>query len=555
MPVLLLIESDAARLQDLSEDLRRRFAGDYRVVAEPSASTALRHLEQLASAGIPVALMLASMRLDSMSGIDFLRAARNLHPAARRALLIGRGGFTQDHPAIRAMTLGEIDHYVFDPWRPVERWLYLPLTQLLAGWVLANRLPDDLFKLVGEPWSAASHRLRDLLVRTGLPYRFYDSASAEGREILERFGNDGSRLPVLIFHTGVVLVDPTISELARALGFQPLETSEVRTADVAIVGGGPAGLAAAVYAASDGLSTVVIEKETFGGQAGTTSKIRNYLGFPAGITGDDLANNSFEQAWFFGADFLLPQEAVGLRAEGSERVVSLAAGGEVRATTVIIATGMAWRRLEVASVEKLVGSGVFYGASRAEGQAVSGLDVYVVGAGNSAGQAALDLAAHAGSVTVLVRGDSLARSMSDYLVKEIEAAPNIAVRLRTEVVEAGGRGRLEHLVLEDRATRARDTVAAGGLFVMIGSEPRTEWLQGTVERDANGFLLTGRDLVSRREDRPPLPYETSMPGVFAAGDVRAGSVKRVAAAVGAGGTAVQLVYEYLREQAPPARRL
>jgi thioredoxin reductase (NADPH) len=362
-------------------------------------------------------------------------------------------------------------------------------------------------------------------------------------------------LPVVVFHTGRVLDDPSPADLAVALGFAPGQPGRRINAELAIVGAGPAGMAAAVAAASEGLRTVIVERDIPGGQAGTTSRIRNYLGFPGGITGDDLANRSFEQAWLFGTDFVIPREAVSLRADGHERVVELTDRSEVRARAVVIATGVAWRRLAVPGVERLVGAGVFYGASRAEGETMAGRSVFVVGAGNSAGQAALDLARHAGSVTVLARGESLGRTMSDYLVREIAATPKIAVRLRTEVVDAAGRGRLEELVLKDGSSQHSETVSAAALFVMIGSEAHTQWLRDAVQRDDRGFLLTGRDMDRAAGmvrawplQRDPMLFETSMPGVIAAGDVRSGSVKRVASAAGSGGIAVQLVHEYLRDQ-------
>jgi thioredoxin reductase (NADPH) len=552
---MLLVDSDRARLQQLSDDVGRRFGGDYRVLAEPSAAPALGRLAELAAGGEPVALMLAAQQLDTMAGVEFLGRARDLHPDAKRLLLIGRGGYTSTHPAVRAMTLGEIDYYVFDPWRPAERWLYLRISEVLAGWTPPDRLPLEAVAVVGEQWDGRSHWLRDVFTRAALPYRFHTPGSASGRRILEEAGRDGSRLPVVVFHTGQVLDDPSAADLAVALGFAKDPPGAAGATDVAIVGAGPAGLAAAVYAASEGLRTVIVEREFPGGQSGATSRIRNYLGFPAGLTGDDLTNRSFEQAWLFGTDFVISRQAKSLRAEGTDRVIHLAGGSEVRARAVVVATGVAWRRLAIPNVERLVGAGVYYGASRAEGQAVAGRGIFVVGAGNSAGQAALDLAHLARTVTVLARGEGLRRTMSDYLVREIEATPNIAVRLNTQVVDAEGRGRLEELVLEDGSMQRRETVSAAALFIMIGSEPHTEWLRDAVQRDDAGFLVTGREVARSRGaplpwplERPPMLFETSMPGVFAAGDVRSGSVKRVASAVGSGGIAVQLVHEYFREQ-------
>ncbi|HSK35896.1 MAG TPA: NAD(P)/FAD-dependent oxidoreductase, partial [Actinomycetota bacterium] len=381
------------------------------------------------------------------------------------------------------------------------------------------------------------------------PHGWYQAETAAGRRLLEEADEDGSRLPVVLFHSGQVFVDPSDAELAEALGCGT--TPGAGSYDLVIVGAGPAGLAAAVYAASEGLDTLVVEPQVAGGQAGTSAMIRNYLGFPRGIGGGDLANRALEQAWLFGANLVLAQRATGLRADGDRRLVRLSDGSEVAAAAVVVASGMSWRRLGVPELEALVGEGVFYGAAGAEARALAGQDVFVVGGGNSAGQAALYLARHAASVTLLVRGPDLAKSMSDYLIQEIEQAPTVTVRLRTQVVGGLGRHRLEGLVLRHRDDGTTEEVPAAALFVMIGGEPRTEWLAG-VERDDRGYVLTGHDLlgpggmpVGWPLRRPPLLLETSIPGVFAAGDVRHRSVKRVASAVGEGAVAVQLVHQYL----------
>ena len=479
-------------LEALAGDLERRFGADHRVLTGTSPGAALEALEGLARDGEEVALVVAGQRMAELPGVQLLLKAHDLHPSAKRVLLVGRREWTPANPAVRAMTLGQIDTYLFEPWLPVARFLDLPISQVLADWVPSQGPSFEGIRIVGPRWGTRSHELRDMLTRMGIPHGWYQADTAAGRRLLEEAGEDGSRLPVVLFHSGQVFVDPSDAELAEALGFGT--TPGAGSYDLVIVGAGPAGLAAAVYAASEGLDTLVVEPQVAGGQAGTSAMIRNYLGFPRGIGGGDLANRALEQAWLFGANLVLAQRATGLRADGPRRLVRLSEGSEVTAEAVVVASGVSWRRLGVPELEALVGAGVFYGAAGAEARAMEGQEAFVVGAGNSAGQAALHLAKYAASVTLLVRGPDLAKSMSEYLIQELEQAPNVAVRLRTQVVGGLGGHRLEGLVLRHRDTETIEEVPAAALFVMIGGEPRTEWLAG-VERDDRGYILTGHDLL------------------------------------------------------------
>ncbi len=545
---ILVVADDGRVLDRLATDLERRFGGHYRILAEGSPAGALAALERLARGAEPVALVVAARRMEGLDGLALLARAQELHPSAKRVLLEHRGEWTSGEPVVRAMTLGQVDYVLFRPWLPVEQFLYLPVSEFLAAWE-KSRGSTEAIQIVGRHWAARSHELRDTLARIGIPFGFYSDDSPEGRRLLDQAGEDGSHLPVVLFRSGLVLVDPTHAELTAALG---MRTSPAPGGcDILIVGAGPAGLAAAVYAASEGFTTQVLEPAVPGGQAGTSSHIRNYLGFPYGLSGDELAQRAVQQAWLFGAEFVLAQAATGLRASGDDRLVRLSDGSEIATRAVILATGVAWRRLGVPSLEALNGAGVFYGAAGSEARAMRGEDVFVIGAGNSAGQAAVHLSAYAASVTIVTIDERLGEFMSDYLVRKVEATPNIAVVLHTEVVDGHGHGRLEGLTLRDRHTGATRTVPASAMFVLIGAEPRTDWLDGVVERDERGYVLTGHDLDRWPLARPPLPLETSLPGVFAAGDVRYRSIKRVASAAGEGSIAVQLVHQYLADAQGP----
>ena len=554
-PILFLVVADAEQLDALAGDLRPRFEGDCRIVCERSPARALTRLATLAAEGETVALLIAEQEMAEMGGVDFLLRAHELHRDAKRVLLVDRD-FAPSNPIVRAMALGQIDYHLSRPWLP-RRGLYPAVTQFLAEWAKSQEPLVELFKIAGPQWGARSHELRDVLARLGLPYGFYPSDSEAGRRLLEECTPNGSPELVAVRYDGHVLVEPSREDIMQGLGGKTRLDRE--TADVVIVGAGPAGLAAAVCSASEGLATVVLEPDVPGGQAGTSSLIRNYPGFPHGVSGHDLGYRGCEQAWLFGAEVVFAHAGTGLATNGSRPVVQVSDGSEITARAVVIATGVSWRRLDVERLEALVGAGVFYGAAGSEVRAMEGQEVFVVGAGNSAGQTALNLARCAAHVTVLARGDSLRRRMSQYLIEEIAEAPNITVRTEVEVTDGLGDRRLEALTLRDRTTGATETVPASALFVLIGAEPHTQWLEGSVARDGRGFILTGRYLLGEDGsgggwplERRPLLLETSVPGVFAAGDVRHRSVKRVASAVGEGTVAVQMVHELFSEE--PAGR-
>lgn len=550
-PAIFVIDDDVRVAQTLHADLGRRFGRDFRLVAETSVDAGLAELGRLADRGVPVALLIVDHDLAELPGIEFLARAHQLHPLAKRVLLVERD-YSASSPVVQAMTLGQADYHITKPWL-LEQELYRVVSEFLAGWAKDQQAGFDLFHVVGEPAGRGTHELRALLSKFSVPFHFHDVTSAAGVRLLAAQGVDSSRLPVMIRHDGYTIVQPGQAQLIAAVGGSV--ASDVDTCDLVIVGAGPAGLTAAVYAASEGLCTVALEETVSGGQAGSSPMIRNYPGFPYGIGGYELTRRACEQAWMFGAHMVFAQPIAGLSCRGTDRVVHLADGGEVVAKSVIIAPGIAWRRLGVPRLEQLLGAGVFYGAAGTEARAMEGRDIFVVGAGNSAGQITLYLARYARQVTMVVRGEDLARSMSEYLVTEIRATPNVAVRLGTEIIEGHGGEQLEGLTLRDKRSGQIDEVAADALFVLIGGEPRTEWLPDEIRRD-RGYILTGRDLLRTDSagvdsglrwplDRPPLPLETSMPGVFAAGDARYRSIKRVASAVGDGATAVRLVHELL----------
>jgi thioredoxin reductase (NADPH) len=553
-PVLFIVDADPVHRRGLTAALKRRFGADYHVRSAATPEAALRTLRRLHDEAAEVALVIADLWLPDMGGVELLGRARECYPGAQCILLTTIGDEAAAQPLHRALALGHVDRFVVKPWRSPEEWLYPQLSEALADWWRSNRPLFERVRVVAPQWDSRSHELRDLGTRNGIPFGFYPTDSPAGQRLLREHVAGSDQVSVLVLVDDKVLVDPSNGEIAEALG---LATSpELPRYDVTIVGAGPAGLAAAVYAASEGLQTVVIEPEAVGGQAGTSSMIRNYLGFPHGVSGQDLAARAADQALQFGAQIVYTQSVTALRADGCDRIVTLSDGSEVTSRTVVLANGASYHRLAIPALERLVGKGVFYGAV-SEARAMRGEEVFVVGAGNSAGQAALHLAEYASQVTILVRGESFADSMSAYLIDELAVTPNVEVRVRTTVEDGRGEHRLEGLVLKNQATGQVETLRAAALFVLIGAAPRTDWLDGTLARDDRGYILTCRDLdphyaslneLGPRQDRPPFPLETSLPGVFAVGDVRHNSVKRVASAVGAGAMVISSVHAHLAEK-------
>jgi thioredoxin reductase (NADPH) len=538
-PLILAVDDDLLALDRIEDELRRRYERDYEIACEGSATAALARIEKLTEDGGRLALILADqwLREPHETGATVLARTRALQPHAKRALMIEWGAWGDAPTAdavLRAMAQGAIDFYLVKPWRSPDETFHRAITEFLQEWRSGSG-PQEL-TVIGEPWSPRSHEIRQTLERNGIAHVFLSRDGDEGRARLAEAGAEDEAGVVVLTLDGRVMVEPSNEALARAAG---LDTSIEPGAefDVVVVGAGPAGLASAVYCGSEGLSALVIERESIGGQAGSSSLIRNYLGFPRGIGGGELATRAHQQAWAFGARFLRTREARQLRPGSDHHVVVTSDGTEIRGRAVVLAMGVAYRRLDLPELDALTGAGVFYGASRWEAAALAGEDVFVVGAGNSGGQAALHLARYARGVTILCRGGSLAATMSHYLRDLIEAAPNIDVRLRTEVAGGGGEGRLERLVIRDSSTGETEERAAAALFILAGAEPRTGWLPDEVRRDESGYVITGED--------GGRSLETSVPGVFAVGDVRAGAAKRVAGAVGEGSVVVAQVHDWL----------
>jgi thioredoxin reductase (NADPH) len=553
-PALVAVDDDPAALARIADELRRRYAADYEVVCATSAREAQEALEEIGRRGGDVAIVLAAQWLPDVTGDELLARAHRLYPRAKRGLLVDFGAWGDRATAdaiLRAMTHGHIDYYVLRPWRSCDELFHRTITEFLHEWSRTETSTPKEVVVVGDAWEPRANEITTLLGRNGVPTLFRAADSPEGTALLARAGRDRSDGPVVFLLDGSVLVRPTNVELARAYGVTT-ELDADHEVDVAVVGAGPAGLSAAVAAASEGLSTLVVERESIGGQAGSSSMIRNYPGFSRGIGGAELAQRAYQQAWVFGARFVLMREIVELSRHGDQHTVMLSDGSSARARAVVLATGVSYRRLGIPTLEELVGAGVFYGGSISELHALAGEEVYVVGGGNSAGQAALNLARYADRVTIVVRGASLEESMSQYLLAEIAAKQNVRVLTRTELVDGGGDGRLEWVALRDLQRDETGETPAAAVFVLVGAAPRSDWLPDTIARDRWGFVLTGADIrADEAADarwllrRDPLPYETTDPGVFAVGDIRHGSVKRVASAVGEASVAIRQVHDYL----------
>ena len=550
-PVLITVDDDPEVLRAVERDLRKRYSDRYRVVRADSGATALRALQALKNRNEPVSLLLADQRMPEMNGVEFISASVLLYPDAKRVLLTA---YADTDAAIQAINLARIHHYLLKPWDPPEEHLYPVIDDLLEDWQAAYRPAFDGVRVLGHRWSPRSYAIRDFLARNQVPYRWLDVEAAERdkevRNALDTAQRDCLKLPAAIFNDGSGLSDPSQAEIAAKIGLRTNATTSFY--DLLIVGGGPAGLAAAVYGASEGLSTVMVEREAPGGQAGMSSRIENYLGFPSGLSGADLARRAVAQARRFGVEILAPQEVLSLRIEAGSKFVTLADGKEVGAKALVIATGVSYRKLNIPGLERLQGAGVYYGAAMTEAASCTNEDVYIVGGANSAGQAAMFFSKYAGRVIMLVRGSSLTASMSRYLIEQIRQTPNVHVEYNSQVTEAFGTEHLEAINVLCSTSGEAQRVPAASLFIFIGAAPRTEWLAGLVERDEKGFILTGQDLLSDGKlpkgwplERQPWMLEASVPGIFVAGDVRWRSIKRVASGVGEGANAVQFVHQYL----------
>ena len=549
-PILLSVDDDSDVLRAIERDLRSQYGAEYRVIGSDSPAGALELLKQLKVRNDGVALLLADQRMPNMDGVGFLQEARQIYPEAKRALLTA---YADTKAAISAINQANIDYFFMKPWDPPAEHLYPQLNDLLDDWQASYRPVFEGIRVLGTRWSPRSYELRDFLARNHVPYQWIDvelsANDPETKRLLEALGPEASNLPVVLFPDGTKLLESVPADVAQKVGLRTRAQTDFY--DLAIIGGGPAGLAAAVYGASEGLHTVMIEREAPGGQAGMSSRIENYLGFPAGLSGGDLARRAMVQAQRFGVE-ILSQEAVGVRTEGPYRIIKFADNNEISCHALMIATGVQWRRLEAPGIDRLQGAGIYYGGGTTEALSCKGEIIYVVGGANSAGQAAMNFAKYAERVVILVRGDSLSSTMSQYLIDQINEMSNIQLWTHASVAEAHGESHLEEISVLCSDTGKVERVPASAMFIFIGALPRTDWLASVVERDERGFILTGPDLIRNGQrpkgwtlDRDPFLLETNIAGIFAVGDVRHGSVKRVASGVGEGSVAVQFIHQYL----------
>jgi thioredoxin reductase (NADPH) len=550
-PVLLTVDDDPEVLRAIERDLRGHYAQKYRVMRADSGSAGLSTLRELKARNNPVALLLADQRMPSMDGVGFLAEAMDLHPQAKRALLTA---YADTNAAIDAINEAKIHYYLMKPWDPPEEKLFPALDDLLHDWNSQFHPPYEGIRVLGTRWSSRSYELREFMARNQVPYQWIDaevaSSDPEVRQLIASLGPEAETLPLILFPDGQRIAEPSQQSIADKLGLRTHAQTDFY--DLAIVGGGPAGLAAAVYGASEGLRTVMIEREAPGGQAGLSSRIENYLGFPSGLTGADLARRAVAQARRFDVEILSPQEAITLRVDGPYRYIKLGDGSEISCHALLLAMGVQWRSMNIPGIDRFQGAGVYYGGGTSEALSCKGETVYIVGGANSAGQAAMHFSKFAGKVIMLVRGESLASTMSHYLIEQIEKTPNIEVWLQTQVVEVHGDARLEAITICRGSSPAPEKLPASSLFIFIGAQPRTEWLGDLIARDERGFVLSGPDLLRNGKrpaswtlDRDPSLLETSVPGIFVVGDVRHGSVKRVASGVGEGAVVVQFMHQYL----------
>lgn len=550
LPHILAIDDDSAVLEALKRDLRQQYRQHYRILATTSAQEALETLADLKKKGEEVALFVSDQRMPEMLGVDFLKQARKIYPTAKYTLLTA---YSDIEAAVRAINEVQLDYYIGKPWDPPEEKLFPVLDDLLSDWQTRYRPDFEGLRLVGYQFSPRSHELKDFLAGNQFPYQWLDvEANPKANDLLDLHQLSHADLPAVLLESGEVLRQPTLAEVGEKLGLTPKASQTFY--DLAIIGSGPAGLAAAVYGGSEGLKTILIDKRAPGGQAGTSSRIENYLGFPSGVSGADLTRRAITQAQRFGVEFLVPQEVVEIKSQGQYKTIRMADDSTVVARSILLSTGVSYHKLENESLDRFTGAGVYYGAATTEAYAFKGQPVYVVGGGNSAGQGAMYLSRTASQVCILIRKPDLTATMSQYLIDQIEATPNIAVVPLTEVVEALGDTRMECLILKNSQTGEEKKVPAAALFIFIGAKPFTEWIEMNIIKDDKGFIETGRDLQRYDEfkkswklDREPFSLETCSPGIFAAGDVRAGAMNRVASAVGEGAMAVSFVHKYLAE--------